>query len=393
MNWLKKLLQDDGAVWVKILVIFFLTRLLLSFIGYISITFVPQQSYQDWKNDTLEIQHPLLHQWAVWDSGWYLKIAQNGYSDSIAFDANKYSPIGFFPLYPALVSFVYIFIHDYLIAGLLLSNLLLICSAYIFYELIRLDYDQAVADRALFYLFLFPSAYVLSSFYPESLLLCMWLASIFFARKGNWPLAGAFGFLSAFVKPQGFFVFAALIWIYLFQTKKFNEIWAVPVTKIKAFFNIKLNVLWTTLPLLGIFLWGLCNKLITGDLMAYSHIQQGAWSHHFTIPFITIYNSLFYQPDFAINSWITIIAIIILIAGLKKIPFSYWILALLVVLFNSSTGWTVGTLRYLASVFPLIIILASWGKNETTDRIIIITMSFLQGCFFVLWVAGYFFLS
>src|SRR5437868_7459114 len=43
--------------------------------------------------------HPFINMWARWDGGWYLDIAQHGYS----FVPAKQSNVVFFPLYPDLI--------------------------------------------------------------------------------------------------------------------------------------------------------------------------------------------------------------------------------------------------------------------------------------------------
>ena len=43
--------------------------------------------------------YPFVNMWARWDSGWYLDIAEHGYS----FVPGKQSNVAFFPLYPDLI--------------------------------------------------------------------------------------------------------------------------------------------------------------------------------------------------------------------------------------------------------------------------------------------------
>ncbi len=391
MNNLRLYWKENRSIWLQIIILFVITRVMLSLVGVISNTYIPQQGYQNWKNETIKIEHPYLQMWAVWDSKWYLKITEHGYADSVPFVPANYSTIGFFPLYPAAAAILQLIVRDPLLAGWLISNLFLLLSAYFLYKLVRLDGDESTAKRSLWYLMLFPSAYIFSAVYPESMLLCAWLVSILYARKGVWWVAGLVGFLAAFVKPFGFLVFIPLLIIYLLKDDKlslavfrnFRAIWS----------RIRPNIIFTIFPLAGLLIWGFCNYIITGDILAYSHVQLGAWSHDFAFPWTTLYKNLFYGFIWSFNSLTTILALIVLAFGYRRIPFSYWIFALILVLFNSATGTVVGSWRYLASVFPILMILISWGKSETIDRAILFMMALLQGCLFLFWVAGYWFVS
>lgn len=387
MDKLRAYWQKNKLIWRQILLLFIITRLALSLIGWISITYLPQKGVQDWKNQTIKIEHPYLQMWAVWDSQWYLKIAEQGYADDRPFVPTEYSTIGFFPLYPATILIIEFITGDFLLAGWLVSNFFFLLAAYFLYKLIKLDHDEAAAKRGLWYLFLFPSAYIFSAVYPESMLLSAWLASIFYARKGVWWTAGLTGFLAALIKPVGFFIVIPLLWLYLFREKKFC------LTTFSQKIKINFNIVFTALPLIGLLLWSFGNYLLTGDFLAYSHIQQGAWHHYFSSPFTTLYKNLFRDSNYLFNSLTTIFAFLVLVFGYKKIPFAYWLFALVAILFNPATGTVVCAWRYLASVFPLLIILVGWGKSETADRAILTSLALLQGCLFIFWVAGFWFVA
>ncbi len=401
MNWLRNHWQNNKTIWLQIIVIFIITRILLSTISYATKNvYIPIAGHRDWKTETLEVKHPILNKWAVWDSKWYMKIVETGYSDSNPLNIHYYATIGFFPLYPLLVSIFGFLIGDYLITGLILSNLFLIFSAFLLYKLIKIDSNEDSSKKAIFYLFLFPSAYILSAFYPESLVLFLWLGSILLARKNIWWAAGLLGFFSAFAKPQGFLIFIPLLLIFVFENKTikeiFEEFW--PINKIKASLNkilfdyiLKPKILFSLFPILGLSLWCVFNKIITGDFLAFSHIQNTAWHHHLSIPFVTIYNSFFYGTDYVLNSLAIIIALIIILISYKKVSFAYWFFGLVLVLLSSINGEVSSSIRYMATIFPLIIILTSWSKTETADRIIILILSLLQGSLFVFWNMGYWF--
>ena len=386
MNKLRAHWKENKSIWTLIAILFIATRLALFIGGYVSLTYLPHPGYQI-VDAQIAAAHPYAHMWVVWDSNWYIKIATNGYADSIPFTPSKNTTIGFFPLYPSLMSVVELVTRDYLLAGMFVSNFFLILSAFLLYKIVRFDHDEAFAKRCIWYLFLFPSAYIFSAVYPESMVFCFWLASILFARKGIWPAAGLIGVLAALVKPQGFLIVIplALIWL----KAHVSDSWR-PSSII---YSIRPSMFFALLPPLGLAIWAGACYYMTGDALAYSHVQQGAWHHYFSTPLHVLYQNLFNGPDYLFNSLTVIVALVILAFGYKKIPFSYWAFALAGTLFNATTGGVIGSWRYLASVFPFLIILAAWGKKDSADRALISSMAIFQGCMFVFWVAGYWFTS
>src|SRR5262245_52725766 len=59
--------------------------------------------------------YPLIEPWQRWDTGWYLKVASQGYA---ADDGS----IIFAPLYPVLSRFVGLVVGDMLLGGLIVSS-------------------------------------------------------------------------------------------------------------------------------------------------------------------------------------------------------------------------------------------------------------------------------
>jgi hypothetical protein len=77
------------------------------------------------------------------DSQHYLNIAQNGY---VATGDDRLL-IVFFPQYPYLVRGVHFLIDNYLVSGLIVSNLCWVFAAYLLYELALMDNGQKGALR------------------------------------------------------------------------------------------------------------------------------------------------------------------------------------------------------------------------------------------------------
>jgi hypothetical protein len=92
--------------------------------------------------------------WQRWDGLEYQYLASAGYHHASLQDA-------FYPLYPGLVHATgQLFGHDYGVAALVVSSLLLIPALAVTHQLLRMDCGVVVADRAMLYMAIAPQALV-----------------------------------------------------------------------------------------------------------------------------------------------------------------------------------------------------------------------------------------
>ena len=142
--------------------------------------------------------------WARWDSDWFLRIAEHGYS------APSSTP-AFYPLYPALTGLLgRALLGHYLLAGLLIS---LAAGAVAFVLLHRLARDrlgEEGAVRAVLYLAVFPMSLFLQAVYSESLYLALALGAFLLAERGRFLGAGAVTGLALLTRAAGFALLPAL---------------------------------------------------------------------------------------------------------------------------------------------------------------------------------------
>ena len=112
-----------------ILLLFFVTRIALTVIGVTSRLLL--EPYHGQEYGWVYSEHLWLDIWGVWDTGWYLDIAENWYSMELLSDLPKYAGpnqanYGFFPLYPALMKGLGLLVGSNFIAGIIVSNIFLI---------------------------------------------------------------------------------------------------------------------------------------------------------------------------------------------------------------------------------------------------------------------------
>ena len=123
--------------------------------------------------------------WARWDSSWFLRIAEHGYSDP------SFTP-AFAPVYPWLVGGLGRMLGGhYVLAGVLVSLAACAAAFVLLYRLAEERLGEAAARRAVLYLALFPTALFLGAVYSESLYLALSVGVFLLAERGR--LLGAAG--------------------------------------------------------------------------------------------------------------------------------------------------------------------------------------------------------
>jgi len=157
-----------------------------------------------------------------WDAHWYLDLAARGYVPGGAPGAAQ-SSLAFFPLYPLLVRGADALVPAawrgpgslYLCAVLVSSAAAVAALALLVRFGREVTGDPAASSRAALLLLLFPTGFVLSAPYPESLFLLLTLASLRAGWHGRPGLAGALGALAALSRPGGALLAVPLAWMAL----------------------------------------------------------------------------------------------------------------------------------------------------------------------------------
>ena len=173
----------------------------------------------------------------LWDGLWYKQIAERNYSFG---DANA----AFWPLLPWTMRYG----HDatglaYEVVGYLFVNLCFLAALIVLYQLIPIDFSNAIARRTLWCLALFPTSLFFTAVYTEAPFLLFAALCLLCARKGQWGAAGVVGLLAALTRSQGIMLLAPMAVLFLNQYK-FN---------IRRWFP---NIFLAALPVLGPIIFG-----------------------------------------------------------------------------------------------------------------------------------------
>jgi mannosyltransferase PIG-V len=142
---------------------------------------------------------PLFGPLEAWDGVWYRLIALHGY----LLVPGRQSDPAFFPLYPLLLKIGAATGVPIFVAGALMSNVLFLATLLAFDALTAELFDREVARRATVLLAVFPTTYVCSMVYPESLVLLAYALTGLFAVRGRWLACAAAAAVAALARPEG----------------------------------------------------------------------------------------------------------------------------------------------------------------------------------------------
>lgn len=300
----------------------------------------------------------LLGVWERFDTLWYIEISQHGYARPDA--------VVFFPLYPLLIRLLSVAMSP-LAAALVISTVAAFFAFWGFQKLLRLDLPEDTVKRALLFFALWPSAFILFAGYPESLLIALMIWAIWFARAGNWWLAGILGLLAGLTKAAGFCIIVPLA--------------------VLAFKEWRWRTWPSFLPLLAAPLMALIIKL-SGQSLA-SDAYPKHWQTEIAFPLVTLWASLreaFTTFDAVLLLNLGALLVIFVPAFLKRIRAEYVLFALTALamfLMKKTEPLLQSSSRYVLAVFPAFASLASMVKHPFLIALGLIVSCLLQ--FLLLW--------
>ncbi len=186
----------------------FLTWRVLDFIfAYIAPLFIPYLGHFSHPSTLTPYNVP---QWikgfAQFDGIFYLRIAQNGYSQ---FEQ------AFFPLYPLFIRTLSpIFGGNYLTTSLMIANFSFLAGLIVFrkylFNIIPANQQKNIYFILLF-LLLFPTSFFFGASYTESLFFLLVVSTFYFLHKKNFWLVALFAFLASLTRFVGVFLFIPIL--------------------------------------------------------------------------------------------------------------------------------------------------------------------------------------
>lgn len=342
-----------------------------------------------------------------WDAGFYVSIVEEGYH----YQGVPLSSVPFFPLMPLLMRLLLPLTGDAVVAGVLVANGALLLASLLFYRLVAQTWGELLAQRALWYLLIFPTAFFGSALYSESLFLLAAIGALASARRGRWGLAALFALGAGLARLMGLIVapMLALEWLQQRQAAQQAAVAAAqsdpPASDEPA--QPALPAPWAALAAilaapvgLGAYMAYLWRTF--GHALAFVHASS-AWRRQPRMPGQTIAAMLQEPADgwlqalrsgtLPLNDWLDLAFVLcFLLAAFALLYRRQWaegIFVWLGVMLGISSGLLLSQRRYVWVLFPVYVLLAQWGARPWVDRLITGLSIALLALFTALFALGY----
>jgi hypothetical protein len=292
----------------------------------------------------------------AWDGAWYHDIARGGYA------ATGIEGLRFFPLYPLLGRVTSLgftsAVSPMLVVVANLSSLVMLVFAR---RLVRFEgQDEEVADRAVWYLALFPSAFVLVWAYAEALMLAAVVVGFLAIRRRMWWVAMAAGAVAAATRPLGV-LFALPVAIELVRA------WPRSVTARRA---VGLGAVAAPVLAFGAYLLWVRSEY--GDALLPFRVQNELRGTTLN-PATRVWDGLgqLFGPERygdGLHIPFAILFVVLLVLTFRYWPVSYGVYAAAVLIVSLSADNLNSLERYGLNAFPIVLTLAVLAREQRVDR-------------------------
>jgi len=312
------------------------------------------QAYQALSNQGITSGRGWFEIWDRWDAINYQRLAEFGY---LATDEMR-PRLVFYPLYPWFVRLFSYVTQDYLISAFIVSTIASIGAALIFQRLVALEYSRELAQRAVWFFFIFPTSYFLHIGYTESLFMMLALGTVLAARKQQWLLAGVLGAFTCLTRVNGLVLIPALF------VEAGHQYWTTR----------RFQWQWLSIGIIALGFGGylLLNHHVTGDFFAFSSLMKTNFHKSLTWPWTGINSSigaLSREPGEAQMigrqelMFISLGLVCTVVSWIKLRPvYSIW-MTVNWLLFTSVT-FVLSVPRYTLTMFPIFILFAMLGARR-----------------------------
>jgi mannosyltransferase PIG-V len=308
-----------------------------------------------------------------WDGSWYQRIADVGYQKAHP-DGDAFA---FFPLYPfsgALLSRLTLGLVSIRIALLAINLAAGLGAAVCLRAWLREETgDDQLANRGVFYLAIFPGAFVLAMTYTEGTFLLLSIASMWAARRNAFGWSGLFAALAVLCRLQGVLLLAPLA-VEVFRRSRSDGRWLSAE-----------RVAGLTMPCVVLGAWLLYVRSQTGDFFWPITVQtRQGWKGSFLPFWVPLSRDLRHYASIgrgsAIAAMIAVAFVGIAVIAFWKLPASIALYGLLyVTVSNSSANLALGTLRYMLAAVPVFWVLAVFGRRQLVHQAITMLSLMLLG--------------
>lgn len=371
---------------------FLVSRAMLEVIGLIAVESIrPHLSFEHVWNYSGK---PWLNLWGVWDTGWYLSIANDGYD--LARHTGPPTPNqanwAFFPAYPllcrALANLLGTPVFPVMVVA---SNLFFLGALGLVWRYTAEELGETAARTTVLLLCFMPGSYVFSSAYPEAMFLLFMAATLMLARQQRWLLAGVTAAIAAVTRNVGI---GLLLYIgcilYIERASLAQHIRSVATRPAEAALKLAPIALGLSLPILALaahcaFLW-----YHVGDPLAFMTVMK-SWNRHFQAPYLPL---LFPadDPGFARNPLNYVMALIAVGLVVELAVGRRWPLFVLGVFLVTVplTGGLESFVRYSICMLPLVMAAgALLARHPTAAVLALPSLALANGLMMTGWSLGF----
>jgi len=335
------------------------------------------KSYQVLQDERIASVHGWLEIWHRWDALHYQKLAQFGYGSMENLKA------WFYPLFPWCVRLIAYLAKDYIVSALIVSGVASIAAALLLSKLVELDYSARVAQRAVWFFLIFPTAYFLHIGYTESLFLALALGSLLAARRNRWWLAGILGAFCWMTRATGIALIPTLAVEAVHQfrnTRRWQWRW-----------------LWIAVVPTGFGVYLMINWQVTGDAFAFLRMRKQLFVMSASWPWVGIreaIGNLRRTPNQAEmvgaqELYFVVLAFICTVASWIRLRplYAMWMTGNFL-LFTGVT-FIESAPRYALTLFPIFILFALLAANRFWNAAITVWSLLFLALFSSLFVRGW----
>ncbi|MBK7456580.1 MAG: hypothetical protein IPJ46_23515 [Anaerolineales bacterium] len=332
--------------------------------------------------DKIYLNEPFMNRQVAWDSEYYLGIAVGGYDDPEAGRVQNPATgqmviknYSFFPLYPYIMRALALPLNLFglspigtaALAGLIVTLLGTLAGMLALWDLTLHQFDEETAQRTVFYMLIFPSAFFFAQIYTEGLFIGLAFSSLALTKRKQWAWASLLGMLAALTRAHGAALCLPLIFAWIM-----NVNWK---SKISTQVNWKwlLQGLFALLPFIAYYIWRI-SPLGEGwaELQSFyfgrglMSIQRSidSWYNAFAYARATGQEALIY---FSIEVLTTVAALIGSVWLIRRDP-SVALFSMSVVLLSIFSGSAQSMARYMLIVPAMFIMLGYLGRNKIFDK-------------------------
>ena len=300
-----------------------------------------------------------LAPWNQWDGPHYIDIARDGYVAQDVSSRDQQYWIVFYPLYPWLIRLFAVIFRNYVLSAQMVSLVGAVATALVFQRLAALDLNPKLARSAVFFMFIFPTAYFFHVVYTESVFMPLALGCVLAARQRRWNVAGALGALATMTRVNGLLL--------------------LPVMAVEAYMQyreegrLRREWLWIGFAAVGFAVYLLINYNVFGDPLHFQKVLHDKWSKKLTYPWVGIASTIramgasdpVYAHLVGVQEFLfIIIGLVGVIWCWRRLRPSYAVWMTLNWLLVTSTAFIQSTPRYVLSFFPLFILLARFADER-----------------------------